>query len=673
MTAVIKPLISPRWADTSPPAGTLTEPSEPEKNEGFQPGSLAQADDFVITVVNTFAYAFTLGSTVITYTSDGTATKPEILAGLIAALVASGLPITGTDNGSGDLRVTANVAGQAFAVSAVSANLAHTLHTANRTGKIVRQYINWLFMFVCAWVSYLAAALLHWEDFGLNWADGGGALPVTSGTLIGTSGAGPAYVSGRRVAGDNVAHTYTLSRDTYVDLDYENVWHYNDVANGAGAPALAANNIRLFKVVTSAGAITSVVDLREKRIRFRQPARFDRRIDVGTNIPFSEPAVGHSYDDGSGSAYVFDATHECFQGTTAAHGIVRYYTDSSGQPVITRNAGWDAVGVQWVADVDGDAVFLRFLKTGKIQAQRFPSAVAATPWADGGWTNQVLGVQSVIELAQLLPATTPAVYMDTGSVTGGRSELFDSLDPSVSGVARTRVFLTRTGDGLGYAFEICENCKWDGATALWSRDVAGGSRKHSFSALGYRQLSHSSGGSATWVDTVAGGTWNIDAQLNQQLLCDNFIVNSGAVNGMLRINGDALKLFAAGGVTTTNPLMTDPQLNRQVAKSVCKAWAHVTIDNAGAVTSYEGFNIASMAISDPGTDHVLHVTFAEGLRDIKYHVPPPGNHGSSTPGLCQAYNLATGGFDIALTNYAGSLIALHNVTLSFSVFGTQEG
>lgn len=55
---------------------------------------------------------------------------------------------------------------------------------------------------------------------------------------------------------------FTASKDTYVSADYVGVITYTEVANGAGAPALPAHSVWLYKVVTNGSAITSVTDLR---------------------------------------------------------------------------------------------------------------------------------------------------------------------------------------------------------------------------------------------------------------------------------------------------------------------------------------------------------------------------------------------------------------------------
>jgi len=64
----------------------------------------------------------------------------------------------------------------------------------------------------------------------------------------------------------DTSHTYTASKDTYVDLCPmafgRSKYEFTEVASGAAAPALAAGRVRCFKVSTSGSAITSVTDLR---------------------------------------------------------------------------------------------------------------------------------------------------------------------------------------------------------------------------------------------------------------------------------------------------------------------------------------------------------------------------------------------------------------------------
>lgn len=88
-----------------------------------------------------------------------------------------------------------------------------------------------------------------------------GLLSPTSANLTSTIAAGTAYVTGLRVVKAAEAFTYAASSDTYEDLASTGVITRVAVANGAAAPAITANNLRLQKVVTDATAVTAVTRL----------------------------------------------------------------------------------------------------------------------------------------------------------------------------------------------------------------------------------------------------------------------------------------------------------------------------------------------------------------------------------------------------------------------------
>ena len=89
-------------------------------------------------------------------------------------------------------------------------------------------------------------------------------LIVTHDTLLtGDISAGVVYINQAKVTVDAVVgHAFTASKDTYVDVGDDAVITYTETVLGAGAPALAADAVRLAKVVTDATTITSIVDMR---------------------------------------------------------------------------------------------------------------------------------------------------------------------------------------------------------------------------------------------------------------------------------------------------------------------------------------------------------------------------------------------------------------------------
>lgn len=67
------------------------------------------------------------------------------------------------------------------------------------------------------------------------------------------------YISGVRCTSDAIASkTFTASKDTYVDIGIDGVVDYNETTNAGTPPALAADHMRIAKIVTNGSAITSI-------------------------------------------------------------------------------------------------------------------------------------------------------------------------------------------------------------------------------------------------------------------------------------------------------------------------------------------------------------------------------------------------------------------------------
>ena len=89
-----------------------------------------------------------------------------------------------------------------------------------------------------------------------------GLIPPTSASLASTTTAGTAYISGLRVVKDATAHTYTASKWTYLKLDKDGTYSYDEKAIGSSATALPADTIRLARVSTDGTTVAAVLDQR---------------------------------------------------------------------------------------------------------------------------------------------------------------------------------------------------------------------------------------------------------------------------------------------------------------------------------------------------------------------------------------------------------------------------
>ena len=95
-------------------------------------------------------------------------------------------------------------------------------------------------------------------DFNVDCIVSGMALPTTGG-LANSITAGVAYVTGYRAAFSGVNITLSASSDNYVDAKADGTYAVLPVANGAAAPAVTVNALRVGYVVTGASTVSSAV------------------------------------------------------------------------------------------------------------------------------------------------------------------------------------------------------------------------------------------------------------------------------------------------------------------------------------------------------------------------------------------------------------------------------
>lgn len=157
------------------------------------------------------------------------ATKRE----LIEYTGVSGNDITGVTRGVGGTSAQTHASGSLVEMNVTAEDLEEALNVPQD----IEDRFNDIFS------DFVASGLLVTDDTGLN-AD---------------VAAGVAYINGIRIEHAGEAnHAFTASRDTYVDLGDNGVLDYNAVSNGAAAPALAADHIRLARVVTDGSNTSSV-------------------------------------------------------------------------------------------------------------------------------------------------------------------------------------------------------------------------------------------------------------------------------------------------------------------------------------------------------------------------------------------------------------------------------
>lgn len=94
-----------------------------------------------------------------------------------------------------------------------------------------------------------------------NFASVAGGITTGGGSLSISIAKSNYYISGRRIFVPASTPLMIATSDNYVDVTYAGVYVVTAVAISAGAPALAANSLRLFKVTTNGSGVTGVVAL----------------------------------------------------------------------------------------------------------------------------------------------------------------------------------------------------------------------------------------------------------------------------------------------------------------------------------------------------------------------------------------------------------------------------
>lgn len=182
--------------------------------------------------------------------------------------------------------------------------------------------------------------------------------------LSGTMTAGVVYVNGIRKSVATVAsNTFTASRDTYVDVDSTGAVGYSAVTNGASAPALSSNSVRVAKIITNGTTIASIVqtgyDSQNNRI-------YPNKINNGESMWYEEIGRAVGTNTSTLSIPVLPARKylriilRLNAGGSTFTGIMRFNGDTAGNYHVraSDNGGADttATGSTGIGGIDTGSV-----------------------------------------------------------------------------------------------------------------------------------------------------------------------------------------------------------------------------------------------------------------------------------------------------------------------------
>lgn len=536
-----------------------------------------------------------------------------------------------------------------------------------------RGYANWLALRTYEMLEWLEQAL---RPTDLELADGplpGGTAPTTSPAGLGSAASvfsGRAIINGDPIGGRGVIasplYTYTASRDTYWDLSDAAGWTAVVVANGAGEPAVTADSVRFYKVVTNATDKTSVVDYRPSYIRhaaadFVGGVRryWDASLATGTTIATqAELAEAHEtiISGDLGTSPQSYETIRAFRARPSASiiDIFESLTEEDGAVQIVRTQGIRvnpaSSSNKWLADQATG--YMEFNHVGRRTVWRIDGLTPTNAYSDAALIalDPVL-VEDLFHGLRFEGSTdstgdsNPAAHIEAVRTTGltytpiridrtaGDEAIVEYVAANVLGTGIT-----------GFARAI--NATWSEASGLWSRTIAGEAWVEIMGPTGRKIYYHASGGSATWADTVAAGTWVLVASE----LSTGTAVTAG-------ISAASFLPTTAGASPTKGALHT---------QNVARVVGEVVTDGAAGIV-FNGFGVASITIV--GANLYARLTFDHPMTGTDY----------STFVSCKAYDSSdyqqnAAYVDVGIADgVTGTPKTLHNAVRSFSVsvFGDQ--
>ena len=204
-----------------------------------------------------------------------------------------------------------------------------------------------------------------------------------------------------------------------------------------------------------------------------KPSRFENYLD--TNLKSIRPRIDTKYNPSASFYTLLWQSSPSVVSTTT--GTTRFYVNGTGELHITRNARWD--GALWNRDILSEATLLE-IGSGEFFFRR--QNFNAVPWANGAWTQIILGGDLDGVFTQGLGITADAngsmdpnfarfnapFNFNTGDATGNRLQVLRAYDSSDS----LGFHEYAHAFNAGFDFEKTIGCHWNHANNSWEQDNA---------------------------------------------------------------------------------------------------------------------------------------------------------------------------------------------------------
>jgi len=201
--------------------------------------------------------------------------------------------------------------------------------------------------------------------------------------------------------------------------------------------------------------------------------RFENYLD--TNLKSIRPRIDTKYNPSASFYTLLWQSSPSVVSTTT--GTTRFYVNGTGELHITRNARWD--GALWNRDILSEATLLE-IGSGEFFFRR--QNFNAVPWANGAWTQIILGGDLDGVFTQGLGITADAngsmdpnfarfnapFNFNTGDATGNRLQVLRAYDSSDS----LGFHEYAHAFNVGFDFEKTIGCHWNHANNSWEQDNA---------------------------------------------------------------------------------------------------------------------------------------------------------------------------------------------------------